>query len=102
MTIVLKAMTLGSPRGKRQHRIKPIKCLDGALFIHTEDRGVHRRVQAQTHKVGPLFFQFRKHPSPIKPPPDWLNPAPSPAPKKRPRANHPSFVPAIANPKTAF
>src|SRR5260221_13227300 len=59
MTIVLKAMTLGSPRGKRQHRIKPIKGLDGALFIHTEDRGVPRRLGDTNPKTGPLFFPLR-------------------------------------------
>src|SRR5258707_4296721 len=72
MTIVLKAMTLGSPRGKRQHRIKPIKCLDGALFIHTEDRGVHRRFQVQNHKVWPVFFSIPVPAWPIKPPPELL------------------------------
>src|SRR5258707_6836467 len=72
MTIVLKAMTLGSPRGKRQHRIKPIKCLDGALFIHTEDRGVHRRFQIKNDKIGRPFFllpipAFHTHPPPAWP-----------------------------------
>jgi hypothetical protein len=38
MPVVLKSMALGSARRKRQHRIKPVKSLDGALFIHAEDR----------------------------------------------------------------
>src|ERR1700741_49394 len=59
MAIVLKAVTLSSPWGKRQHRIKPIKCLDGALFIHTEDRGMHRRFEIQPDNIGCFLFEFR-------------------------------------------
>src|SRR5260370_1673539 len=73
MAIVLKAMTLSSPWGKRQHRIKPIKCLDGALFIHTEDRGMHRRFEVQSDNVGCFLFEFRIIACHVRPQPMRLN-----------------------------
>src|SRR5258708_40327504 len=42
MTIVLKAMTLGSPPGKRQHRLNPAKGLEALLFDEPEGRAVPR------------------------------------------------------------
>src|SRR5260370_14455131 len=98
MTIVLKAMTLGSPRGKRQHRIKPIKCLDGALFIHTEDRGVHRRLQIQSDNVGRFFFEFRIRACHITPQPVWLNAELAPDPINGRMTNAQIFGQSIATP----
>ena len=59
MTKILKPMPLGSPGGERQNRVKPVECLDSALFINTEDRGVDRRLNIQANNVGSLLFKLR-------------------------------------------
>ena len=52
-------MTFGSPRGKWQHWVKPIKGLNGALFIHTEHRGADGWLEVQSDNIGCLLFKFR-------------------------------------------
>src|SRR5271169_2374425 len=59
MTKILKPMPLGSAGGERQNRVKPIKSLDRALFINTEDRSVDRRLKIQANNVGRLLFKLR-------------------------------------------
>ena len=58
MTKILKAMTFGSTRGEWQNRVKPVECLDGALFIDTEDRSVGWRLNVQANNVGSLRLKF--------------------------------------------
>ena len=45
--VVLKAVTLGPTRRKRQHRIQPIQSLDGGLLIDAEDRSVSGRFEVK-------------------------------------------------------
>jgi hypothetical protein len=59
MPVILKAVALGPTRGKRQHRIKPVKSLDDALFVHSEDRAVLRWVEIQSDHVGCFLFKLR-------------------------------------------
>src|ERR1700686_366819 len=59
MTKILKPMPLGSPGGERQNRVKSVECLDSALFINTEDRGVARRPKKKANNVGSLLFKLR-------------------------------------------
>src|SRR6266446_4411100 len=98
MAIILKAMTLGSSRGKRQHRSKSIKCLDGALFIHTEDRSVHRRFEIQSDNVGCFFFEFRIVACHITPQPMRLNSELAPDPINGRMTNAQMFGQSIATP----
>src|SRR4029077_7406583 len=98
MAIVLKAMTLSSPRGKRQHRIQPIKGLDGALFIHTEDRSVHWRFKIQSDNIGCFLFKFwivacHKTPQPMR-----LNTKLAPDPMNGRMTNAQMFGQSIATP----
>ena len=48
VTEILKPMTLGPSRRKRQHRIESVEGLDGALFVHAEDGGMGGRGQIQS------------------------------------------------------
>ena len=45
MPVVLEAVTLRSPRRKRQNRIEPIQGLDGGFLIDAEHGGMLRRAQ---------------------------------------------------------
>src|SRR3954451_8432272 len=59
MTVILKSMTFGTPGGEGQNRIQPVQCLDGALFIHTENRSIGGGIHVQPDDSGCLFFKFR-------------------------------------------
>ena len=59
MPVVLKAMSLCSPRRERQYRIEPVEGLNGGLFINAEHRGVLWRMQIQSDDVGGLFLEVR-------------------------------------------
>jgi hypothetical protein len=50
---------LGPTGGKRQDGIQPIQGLNRALFIHTEDGGVRRRVQLESDNVRRFGFKVR-------------------------------------------
>ncbi len=52
MTKILKAMSLGSAGGEWQNQVKPVKSLDRALFIDTEDRRVDWRINVQANMCG--------------------------------------------------
>ena len=58
VAVILKAMAFGSPRGKRQHRIKPVKRLNGRLFIDAKDGGVLRWVEVKPDDVGSLLLKM--------------------------------------------
>src|SRR5258708_9735781 len=73
MPVVLESMTLGTSRGKRQHWIKPVKGLNGALFVYTEHRGLGGRPQIQTNNVGCLLFELRVVTGQIAPQPRGFN-----------------------------
>src|SRR5260221_3022530 len=98
MAIVLKAMTLGSPWGKREHRIQSIKCLDSALFIHTEDRGMHRCLEIQSDNVGCFLFKLRIIAYHITPQPMRLNAKLEPDPINGRMTNAQMFAQSIATP----
>jgi hypothetical protein len=59
MPIVLEAVTLGSSRRKRQHRIEPIQGLNGGFLIDAEHGGMLRRPQIQADNVGRFAFELR-------------------------------------------
>src|SRR5258708_19469943 len=73
MPVVLESMTLGTSRGKRQHWIKPVKGLNGALFVYTEHRGVYGRLQIQPNNVDCLLFELRAITCQIPPQPIRLH-----------------------------
>ena len=58
MTKILKTMSLGSAGGERQNRVQPVKSLDRALFIDTEDRRVGWRINVQANNVGGFLFKL--------------------------------------------
>ena len=47
VAVVLKTVSLGPARGKGQNRIQAIQCLDSALFVHTEDCCIQRRLDVK-------------------------------------------------------
>jgi hypothetical protein len=57
VVVVLESMTLGTPRSKRQHRVKPIQCLNGSLFIHAEHRCMTRWVEIMPDDIGNFGFK---------------------------------------------
>ena len=59
MPVVLKAVTLGSSRRKRQNGIEPIQGLDGGFLIDAEHGGMLRRPQIQADNVGRFAFELR-------------------------------------------
>ena len=59
MPIVLKAVALGPPRAKRQHRVEAIERLNRGLLIDTEHRGVLRWIDVQPDHVGGLALEVR-------------------------------------------
>src|SRR6266446_710549 len=59
MAMVFKPMSLGSPWRERQYWVQAIKCLNGGLFIHTEDRGVGWRFEVEADDVARLGLKVR-------------------------------------------
>ena len=59
MPVVLKTVTLGASRRKRQDRVQPIQGLDGGLLINAEHGGMLRRPQIQSDNVGGFAFELR-------------------------------------------
>jgi hypothetical protein len=58
MAEVFEPVPLSPPRRERQHRIEAIEGLNGALFVHAEDRRVGRRTQIETNDVGRLGLEI--------------------------------------------
>src|SRR5580765_6457150 len=56
---VFKAVRLGPPRRKRQHRIQSIQGLNRGLFINAKDCGMGRRLQIEANDVGRLGLEVR-------------------------------------------
>ena len=59
VTVILKSVPFGSSRRKRQDRIKPVECLNGGLFVDTEDRRMGRGLQIQTKNFGCFALKIR-------------------------------------------
>src|ERR1700739_1361601 len=57
VAVVLESVTLGTPRSKRQPRVKPVQRLNGSLFIHTEHRRITGRIRGQADDIGGPWFQ---------------------------------------------
>ena len=57
VAVILKAMSLGSARRKRQNRIQAVQGLDGRLFVHAKDDGMIRRVQIEADNVRGLLLE---------------------------------------------
>src|SRR5258708_7043162 len=98
MPVVLESITLGTYRGKRQHWIKPVKGLNGALFVYTEHRGVDGRLQIQPNNVGCLLFELRVVTGHIAPQPMGLNAVLPPDPINASRTNTQMFCQPVAAP----
>ena len=56
---VLETVAFGTSGRKRQNRVQPVQCLNRRLFIHTEHRGVARRIQVQPNDIGGFGFEVR-------------------------------------------
>jgi hypothetical protein len=59
VTVVLKAVSLGSSRRERQDRIQAVQSLDSAFFIHAKDCRIDWRLQIQADDVRSLGFKIR-------------------------------------------
>ena len=59
MAVVLESVTLGTSRSERQHRVKPIQCLNSSLFIHAEHRGMTRWIEIKPDDIGNFGFKVR-------------------------------------------
>ena len=59
VTVILKAMSLSSARGKGQDRIQAVQGLNSALFIDAKDGGMIRRVQIKGDNLGRLLLEIR-------------------------------------------
>src|SRR5208337_30068 len=59
MPVVLKAMSLRTPRRERQHRIEPIEGLNGGFLVNAKHSGVLRRMQVEGDNVGGLLLEVR-------------------------------------------
>ena len=59
MPVVLKTVAFGPARAQWQNRIQTVQGLDSALFVHTEDRGIERRLLIKTDDIESFFFKFR-------------------------------------------
>ena len=59
MAVILKAMSLGSSWGERQHGVLAIERLDGSLLIDAEHRRVLRRMQIQPNDFGSFGLKVR-------------------------------------------
>ena len=51
MPVVLKTVAFGPARAQWQNRIQTVQGLDSALFVHTEDCGIERRLLIKTDDV---------------------------------------------------
>ena len=80
MAVVLESVTLGTPRGKRQYRIKPIQRLNGSLFIHAEHRCMTGWVEVKPDDIGSFGFKVRIVAGHIALQPMRLQPSLSPGP----------------------
>ena len=59
MAKVFETVTFGPARRERQDGIETIKGLNGALFIHTENSRMGRRLQVETNDCGRLLLELR-------------------------------------------
>jgi hypothetical protein len=59
VTVILKAMSLSSARGKGQDGIQAVQGLDSALFVDAKDGGMIRWVQIKADNVGRLLLEIR-------------------------------------------
>ena len=59
VAVILKAMSLGSSWGERQHGVLAIERLDGSLLIDAEHRRVLRRMQIQPNDFGSFGLRVR-------------------------------------------
>jgi hypothetical protein len=59
MAEVFEPVTFRPTRGEGQHRIEPVKSLDGAFFIHAEDRGIERGLEIEPDDIGRFALESR-------------------------------------------
>src|SRR5438477_8715632 len=59
MTVVLKAVTFGSPWRERQHRVFAIQRLNGRCLIDAEQRCMLRRIEVQANDVSGFGLELR-------------------------------------------
>jgi hypothetical protein len=71
---VFEPMPFSPPGRERQHRVEAIEGLNGALFIHAEDRSVGGRAQIETNDVRRLGLEMGIIALHVVPPPVGLQP----------------------------
>ena len=81
VAVILKAMSLGSARRKRQDRIQAVQGLDGRLFVYAKDGGMIRRVQIEADNVGGLLLEVGILAEHVTAQPVRLKAMPSPHPR---------------------
>jgi hypothetical protein len=81
VAVILKAMSLGSARRKRQNRIQAVQGLDGSLFVHAKDSGMIRRVQIKADNVSGLLLEVGILAQHVTAQPVRLKAVPSPNPR---------------------
>lgn len=59
VTLVLKTVSFGPPRGERQHRVQSIQRVDRSLLVNAEHCGMLRRVQIEANDDVGLAFRAR-------------------------------------------
>jgi len=59
VTIVLKTVAFGPAWAQWQNRVETVQGLDSALFVHTEDCGIERRLLIKTDDIESFFFKLR-------------------------------------------
>jgi len=57
--VILEPMMLSPSRRERQHRIKPIECLNRSLFIDAKHCCVNRRLEIKANDIGSLALEVR-------------------------------------------
>jgi hypothetical protein len=58
VSVIFKPMSLCSSRRHRQHRIQSVQSLDAALFIHTENCSMLRRIHIKPNDFGCLLLKL--------------------------------------------
>jgi len=51
--------SLGDARSQRQHKLRPIECLDLTLLVHAQHHGLQRRIHVQPDDVAHLIDEHR-------------------------------------------
>jgi hypothetical protein len=57
VAVILEAMAFGAPRRRRQHRIKPVKSLNGRLFIDAKHGGMLQWAEVKPDDAGCLLLK---------------------------------------------